>query len=236
MRKTEANTVASGRARARFVIDAAAVERTARRERREKAAEQIRQALSDELLVAVDALFGARRDGPRYRHRLGQRQHGDDQGRHGHLAQGAQGKIRHRQRRQTRRQSADSLDAGDLLADDVVEQRRNQAADDHRRDHVGKFRDVAFRQETGDQRHRTDRSDIRVDLADLQPELMQDFIERHAARDGQTEETFDLAGGDEHGGPGRKADNHGMRDEVDQGSHVRQAKNELIQADQKGQR
>ena len=48
--------------RARFVVGAGAVERSGRRVARGECADDVRQTLADELLIAVDALAGTRRD------------------------------------------------------------------------------------------------------------------------------------------------------------------------------
>ena len=65
------------RLRAGFVVQPAAVERAARRVGREEAADDVRQPLADEFLVAVDALLGAQRDRARDRHRFGEPEHRD---------------------------------------------------------------------------------------------------------------------------------------------------------------
>ena len=66
-------------------------------------------------------------------------------------------------------------------------------------------------------------------------QLLDHHMEMRAARDVDAEEILHLAGGDQQRGTGGEADHHGMRDEIDQHAHARQAQDQLEQAGEEGQ-
>jgi len=70
------------------------------------------QALADELLVAVQVLAGAGRQGAGDGHRLGEGEQGHGEGRRRQILDGGEGQIRGRQRRQAGGQGAHGADAG----------------------------------------------------------------------------------------------------------------------------
>ena len=120
------------RLRAGFVVDAAAVERAGRRVGRRERAGEVRQALAEELLVAVDPLARAERDRARDRHRLGEPEHGERQCRGRELRPDLGVERRQRQRRQAVRQRADRRHLRDAEGGD---QRGEQAPGEHAGDH-----------------------------------------------------------------------------------------------------
>ena len=219
------------RARAGFVIHARAVEGTRRGVSGKEGAGDVRQPLADEFLVAVDALLRAHGDRAGNRDSLGQGQHGDHQRRAEGLLQRGKREVRQRQRRQTGRQRTDRADAGRGLAHQLVEGEGDQAADQHRGDHVGKLLPPAARGHAGRQRRQANGRDPRIDAVELECELVQDFVEGQAARDLDAEEGADLARCDQHRGTGGEADHHGMRNEIHQRAHARQAQRHLENAD-----
>ncbi len=218
------------------VVHAAAVERAAGGIAGKETADQIRQALPDEFLIAVDALLGFHRDGARDGDRLGQRQHGDHQCREQHLMDGLVGKIGDDEGWQMRGQRAHGLDQCGFHADLQIDQISDHATHHHGHDHVRQLGNVALGQNTHGQRDRTDKRDPGIDVADLRDCLFDHHMEGCAARDVDTEEILHLTGRDEQRGTGREADDHRVRDEVDQHSHAREPEDQLEQSGEEGER
>ena len=223
-------------ARACCVVHAAAIERTAGGVTGEEATDQIRHALPDEFLIAIDALFRLHRNGTRDRHCLGQRQHSDHQGREHHLVQRRVGKIRYDERRQVRRECSHRLDHRRLDTDFQIDHIGHHTPHHHRHDHIGQLGNEPLGQNAHRQRDHPDKRDIKIDVAELRDGLFDHYMERCTTRDIDTEEVLHLASRDQQGGARCETDDHGMRDEVDQHSHACQPQDQLEHAHQKGQR
>ena len=221
--------------RAGLEVHAAAVERAGRGVPGEKTADDIGQPLADEFLVAVDELLGAHGNGPADGHGLGQPQHGDDQGRANCELQGGERQVRVGQGRQTGRKGPHCADPGDTRAQPDIEQTGHQAADDHGHNHERDLGPAALGENTRGQGHQADTEDRPVDTADLQEQLAEDLHQRGAAHDLDAEKVADLAGHDQQGRARGKADDHAVRDEIDQGAHARQSQRQLEHPGEEGQ-
>ena len=152
------------------------------------------------------------------------------------MTQGIERKVGQRQWRQLRGKRADGLDAGGGLAQPDIQDLGDDAADNHRHDHVRNLLDVAAGEDARHQGDDADTGDPGVDVAGLRNELMDDLVEGRAARDPDAEEIAHLTGGDQDGGAGGEADDHRVRDEIDQCAHARQSQDQLEHADQESER
>ena len=117
----------------------------------------------------------------------------------------------------------------------MLQEQGQHAADDHADQQVRQLARIKPDQQGHQQRGQPDGHEVEVDVAGFPEYIHPGMQERLPLGHMDTQDVLHLAGRDQDGGAGGKADDDRVRNKVDQHAEARQAETQLVDAGEKGQ-